>query len=130
MLEGYWCDIGTPQAYYRCCADALDGKLRITPGEAFTLREEQAAADEPETGACAECDCRDRAALMGALSELMLELGAEFDDGIRVHGGGYELHISPSAARSAVRIAVRSGDAEFAKALCLSARDVAEKLGM
>ena len=130
VLEGYWCDIGTPQAYYRCCADALDGKLRITPGEAFTLREEPAATDEPETGACAECDCRDRAALMGALSELMLELGAEFDDGIRVHGGGYELHISPSAARSAVRIAVRSGDAEFAKALCLSARDVAEKLGM
>ena len=32
VMEGYWCDIGTPQAYYRCCADALDGKLRLTPG--------------------------------------------------------------------------------------------------
>ena len=60
----------------------------------------------------------------------MLELGAEFDDGIRVHGGGYELHISPSAARSAVRISVQAEDAEFAKALCISAHQVAEKLEM
>ena len=78
----------------------------------------------------AECACRDRARLMGTLAELMLELGAEYDDGIRVRGRNYELHISPSAARSAVRIAVRSEDAEFAKALCLSARRVAEKLEM
>ena len=130
VLEGYWCDIGTPQAYYRCCADALDGKLHVTPGEQFALPNEPAAEDAPEEGACAECACRDRAGLMGALSELMLELGAEFNDGIRVHGGGYELHISPSAARSAVRIAVQSEDTEFAKALCLSAKEVAEKLGM
>ena len=130
VLEGYWCDIGTPQAYYRCCADALDGKLRVTPGEQFVLPNEPPAKDAPEEGACAECACRDRAELMGALSELMLELGAEFDDGIRVHGWGYELHISPSAARSAVRISVQAEDAEFAKALCLSAHQVAEKLGM
>lgn len=128
VLEGYWCDIGTPQAYYRCCADALDGKLRLTPGESFTAPETPPEEDAPEEGVCAECACRDRARLMGTLAELMLELGAEYDDGIRVHGAGYELHISPSAARSAVRIAVRSEDAEFAKALCLSARRVAEKL--
>ena len=128
--EGYWCDIGTPQAYYRCCADALDGKLRLTPGESFAAPEPEPAEDAPEGGVCAECECRDRARLMGTLAELMLELGAEYDDGIRVRGRNYELHISPSAARSAVRIAVRAEDAEFAKALCLSARRVAEKLGL
>ena len=130
VLEGYWCDIGTPQAYYRCCADALDGKLHLTPGESFAAPEAEPQEDAPEEGVCVECVCRDRAGLMGTLAELMLELGAEYDDGIRVHGRDFELHISPSAARPAVRIAVRSEDAEFAKALCLSAKEVAEKLGL
>ena len=128
VLDGYWCDIGTPQAYYRCCADALDGKLRLTPGENFAVGETPTEEDEPEPGACAECECKDRARLMGTLAELMLDLGAEFSDGIRLHGGGYELHISPSATRSAVRIAVQSEDAEFARSLCLSAREVAKAL--
>ena len=67
---------------------------------------------------------------MGTLAELMLELGADYSDGIRVHGGGYELHISPSASRSAVRIAVQAEDTEFAKSLCLSARDLAAALAL
>ena len=45
VLEGYWQDIGTPEDYYRCCADALDGKLRLTPGEGFTLPQRP---EEPE----------------------------------------------------------------------------------
>ena len=67
---------------------------------------------------------------MGTLSELMLDMGAEYDDGIRLRGKDYEMHICPSAVKSAVRIAVRSDNAEFARALCLSAKDVAEKLKM
>ena len=90
-LDGYWCDIGTPQAYYRCWADALEGKLRLNPGEAFRTPEEPETPDEDE-------------------------------------GKGYRLHISPSAQSSAVRIAVQSEDTEFARALCLSARELAEAL--
>ena len=127
-LDGYWCDIGTPQAYYRCWADALEGKLRLNPGEAFRTPEEPETPDEDEEGVCERCACTDRARLMGALSELMLDMGARFDDGIRLEGKGYRLHISPSAQSSAVRIAVQSEDAEFARALCLSAREVAEAL--
>ena len=41
---------------------------------------------------------------------------------------GYRLHISPSAKSSALRIAVQSEDAEFARALCLSAKELAEAL--
>jgi len=26
-MDGYWCDIGTPRAYYRCSLDVLDGRL-------------------------------------------------------------------------------------------------------
>ena len=129
-MEGYWCDVGTPQDYYRCCADALDGKLRITPGEAFRLTERQEPEERGEEGVVACCDCENRARLMGTLSELMLDMGADYDDGIRLRGRDYELHISPSAVRSSVRIAVRSPDAEYARALCLSAREVVEKLGM
>ena len=130
VMRGYWRDIGTPQDYYRCCADALDGKLRLTPGAAFQLAGRPEIADEDEEGYVLSCDCEDRARLMGTLSELMLDLGASFDDGIRLSGKDFELHISPSAVRSAVRIAVRAEDAELARALCLSAKDVAEKLEM
>ena len=130
VMSGYWRDIGTPQDYYRCCADALDGKLRLTPGDAFRLAEHPVPEEENEDGFILNCDCEDRARLMGTLSELMLDMGASFDDGIRLKGPDYELHISPSAVRSAVRIAVRAEDAELARALCLSAKNVAEKLNM
>ena len=86
--------------------------------------------DTDEQGYTLSCACENRARLMGTLSELMLDMGASFDDGIRLSGKDYELHISPSAVHSAARIAVRSPDAELARSLCLSARDVAEKLDM
>lgn len=28
-MDGYWCDIGSPRSYLRCCLDALDGKLKL-----------------------------------------------------------------------------------------------------
>ena len=40
------------------------------------------------------------------------------------------MHISPSAAHSAIRIAVNSEDAEYAKELALSARELAQALDM
>ena len=130
VMAGYWRDIGTPQDYYRCCADALDGKLRLTPGPAFQLAEPAVPQDRAEEGYVLSCDCEDRARLMGTLSELTLDMGARFDDGIRLEGKDFAMHISPSAVRSAVRIAVCAEDAEYARALCVSARDVAEKLRM
>ena len=130
VMQGYWRDIGTPQDYYRCCADALDGRLRLTPGEAFRRPAPEPVSDCEEEGVVLCCGCLDRARLMGTLSELMLELGADYGDGIRLSGKNYELHISPSAVSSAVRIAVKSPDAELAKSLCLSAKDVVQKLNM
>ena len=29
QMDGYWCDVGTPRAYYQCCLDALDGKVHL-----------------------------------------------------------------------------------------------------
>ena len=128
---GYWCDVGSPLSYYRCCVDALEGKLELEPGAAFAARAQAAEADsEEESDARLDCACHDRAALMGALSEAMLDMGADYSDGIRLAGRGYSLHIAPLAAREAVRVSVRSADAEFARSLALSAKEVIDALGM
>ena len=31
-MDGYWCDVGSPLAYYRCCVDALEGRVALEPG--------------------------------------------------------------------------------------------------
>ncbi|MCR5663335.1 MAG: nucleotidyltransferase family protein [Oscillospiraceae bacterium] len=125
VLDGYWCDVGTPLAYYECCADALRGRLRLTPGEGFAPSAGPEEEPEPEG---LEVPCRDRAELMGALSELFLELGADYGDGISLIRPRFELHIRPSPSRSAIRVAVSAEDAEFAQSLALSASEIARAL--
>ena len=125
-MEGYWADVGTPLSYYRCCVDALEGRLHLEPGEAFRPAVQPTAGEEAGEAEGLSCPCRSRAALMDALSRSMLEMNADFSDGIRLHGRNYELHIAPEARRSAIRIAVQSPDAEFARSLALSAKELAE----
>lgn len=130
-MEGYWCDVGSPLSYYKCCVDALEGRLRLHPAPSF--RQESAASAEtppPPGTADLDCPCRSRAELMGVLSQAMLDLGADYSDGIRLHGRRYELHIAPLAERSAVRVSVSSQDAEFAKELAFSARDLIRALDL
>ena len=93
----------------------------------FTTKSRTEAAP---AGITLDCACRSRAALMGALSGLMLELDADYSDGIRLHDPRYELHIAPLAARSAVRIAVDSRDAELARSLALSAGELVRALDL
>ena len=61
VMEGYWRDIGTPLDYYRCCADALEGKLKLTPGERFRQPAQEPAADSEEDGCVTLCTCQNRA---------------------------------------------------------------------
>ncbi len=127
-LEGYWCDVGTPLSYYRCCVDALEGRLRLDPGEGFCLSAPAPEEHELPEGFLLELPCKDRAALMGRLSQWMLELPADYSDGIRLHDPRFELQISPESRKSALRIAVKAADAEFASRLAYSARDLAKAL--
>ena len=127
-MEGYWCDVGTPLSYYQCCVDALEGKLKLDIPPEFLPAAPKEAPESEEEGL--DCPCKDRAGLMGTLAELMMDMGADYADGIRLHGKDYELHISPSAVRSAVHVAVSSPDAEFAKELALSAKDLIQALDM
>ena len=128
-MEGYWCDIGEPLSYYRCCADALEGKLKLEPAEEFKTAENSVSETAEEDSArVLEYRCVNRARLMGALSRALLEMDADYSDGIRLSSPRYSLHVSPLAARSAIRIAVASEDAEFADRLALSFRELAKAL--
>ncbi len=132
-MEGYWCDVGSPLSYYQCCVDALEGRLDITPDAAFMRIAQSANQDDDSAdadGECVDCRCRDRAALMHALSEAMLDMGADYSDGIHLRGNSYTMHIAPLSATSAVRVSVRAEDAEFARSLAFSARELISALDL
>lgn len=130
-LEGYWCDVGSPLSYYKCCVDALEGRLKLSIPPEF-LPASSGALPQPEekSDASLDCPCRSRAALMGALSRAMLDMGADYADGIRLHRQRFDMHISPLPESSAIRIRVSSEDAEFAKELALSAGELAQALDL
>ena len=130
-MEGYWCDVGTPQSYYRCCADALEGRLKIDVLPAFFPPEGQKRPRREEKAAAVlDVPCRDRAAAMAALSTLMLEMGADYSDGIRFPLAEGGVHICPRAGTSAIAVAVDAPDAEFAASLALSAGEIIKALDL
>ena len=130
-MEGYWCDVGTPQSYYRCCVDALEGRLMIDVPPAFFPPEGQKRPRREEKAAAVlDVPCRDRAAAMAALSTLMLEMGADYSDGIRFPLAEGGVHICPRAGTSALAVAVDAPDAEFAASLALSAGEIIKALDL
>lgn len=133
-LPGYWRDIGTPESYYRASLDALTGKLTLSPASAFIPTPAPAAVPAHdcggEEGAHLCCPCRDRAAVMRALSSASLDLGASFENGLTLTRDGYRVHISPVESASAVRVAVCSPDSAFARALTRSLAALIGALGL
>ena len=89
IMEGYWCDIGTPRAYYQCNLDALDGVYRV-PGQTETARR--------------IIPCRDRARLMRAMSETLAEFGADFTDGLSYSSENGLAHLAPLPDRTALAL--------------------------
>ena len=103
-MEGYWQDIGTPRAYYQCCLDVIDGRLRTDPPLA---EETSAPCDAPEGE---PVPCRDRAGLMRAASEAFMEAGADIEDGLHFRDGDWDVRVQPDPNDSALR--VRAGSPE------------------
>lgn len=135
LSEGYWADIGTPLGYYRCCADALEGKVRLDiapeylPGPEPPRAPSRSAAGRGKPAAAVrDFPCADRAAAMGALSSLMLEMDADYSDGISLSLPRGSVSIRPRADRSALRVSVSSPDAEFASSLAVSLGDLIRAL--
>lgn len=48
--DGYWCDVGSVESYYKCCMDALDGKLRAFCPELESTVRRKGADDAPFCG--------------------------------------------------------------------------------
>ena len=107
-MDGYWCDIGTPRAYYRCCLDVLDGRLSPTPPEAPESPDAPAQCTDPLRRSV---PCRDRAHRMRTLSEAMMEAGADFTNGLHVRDGSWELTVRPDAEVSALQVEANTPDA-------------------
>ena len=89
VMDGYWCDIGTPQAYYQCNLDALNGLYHL-PGGSDTPRR--------------ILPCRDRARLMRAMGEALAEFGADFSDGLTLSDSHGQAHLAPLADRCALAL--------------------------
>ena len=130
-LEGYWCDIGTPRAYFQCCLDALDGVLKLpdVPAEAPPKAEHErrkplgrGAPVERRVG------CRDRAKLMRRISETMMEAGAALDDGICLKSEHCALRISPDPDHEEIRIETSARDAAFSGHLADALEGLANSL--
>ena len=125
---GYWCDVGTPLSYYKCCWDALSGNLNIEPTPEFLTGKTNEEPESLPDGI--DCPCGDRAAVMGVLSEALMDMDTDYSDGLKVNGVGYELHIAPRADIEAVHVSVNSQDAEFAERLMLSAKELIKVLNL
>jgi mannose-1-phosphate guanylyltransferase/phosphomannomutase len=104
ILAGYWCDIGTPRAYYQCNLDALDGLYPLPEGTITPRR---------------IVPCADRAWLMGALSQTLVAFGADFTDGLTIESDLGHAHLAPLAGRSAL---VLEGDGPVVRKLEAYAR--------
>lgn len=87
VMEGYWRDIGTPRDYYQANLDALDGLYRL-PGEKSLTRR--------------VLPCKNRARLMRAMSEALVEFGADFSHGLTVEGASGKAHLAPLAESDAL----------------------------
>ena len=110
VMDGYWCDIGTPQAYYQCNLDALNG-LYDLPGEQSPPRR--------------VLPCRDRARLMRAMGEALAEFGADFSDGLTLDDGNGRAHLAPLPDRSALAL---EGDRAAVRRLEALARKLEKRL--
>ncbi len=115
-MEGYWCDIGSPRAYYQCCVDALDGRIRLD-GESRQEPEQPNRSRRTDDGAQRVFVCRSRARLMRALSQSLMEAGADFSDGITLENTAGRVHFAPAADREALTISAKAADPARSSAL-------------
>ena len=108
-MEGYWCDIGTPRAYYQCCLDAMDGKVGLADVPK-SVPEQPGYIRRPDAGTQRVYFCRSRARLMRALSQSLMEAGADFSDGVALENAAGRVRIAPVPDRKAVAISAQAAD--------------------
>lgn len=116
-MHGYWCDIGTPQAYHRCCLDALEGRLKLSDTPAAAEPAHPAYTKRPDAGVQQIYRCRSRARLMRMVSQALMEAGADFSDGIRLENEAGQVRIMPAADSESVVVSAKAADPSKSAAL-------------
>lgn len=131
VMPGYWCDVGTPRAYFQCCLDALDGALRL-PDAPFEKTAPAAHAERSPLEGRARTErrvaCRDRAKLMRAVSGAMMEAGAALDDGVVLRSGHCALRVSPAPDADELCIETAADDEDFSGRLADALGDMVQRL--
>lgn len=125
-MDGYWCDVGTPLSYYKCCVDALEGRLKLDIPESFRPAAREKSRES--TAFTEEYPCRDRASLMGTVSSALMDFSPDYSDGIVINTPSCSLRIAPAEEVSALRIYTSSADTEFAKEFALTTRELIKAL--
>ena len=115
-LDGYWCDIGTPRAYFQCCLDALDGKIKLE-GIPKQDPEPPEYVTRSNAGTQRVYLCRSRARLMRALSQSLMEAGADFSDGLSLDNPFGLVKIAPLPDSEAISITARAADPSMSSEL-------------
>ena len=128
-MEGYWRDMGSPGDYFRCCADAWEGKWALPVGTGVldgprTARE--GGPYEEEGGIF--IPVADRAGVMGIVSAELMELGADYAQGLRLKTPRFLLRLYPAAEESALYLSVSSADEKLAGKMLSLMRDAIEKI--
>ncbi len=113
LLPGYWCDIGTPRAYYECNLAALDGRYQLPQASPAHSRRR-----------CV-LPCKSRARLMRVLAEYAAEFGADFSDGLSISSDQGRAHAAPLPGESAILI---EGEGACFRHLADIARDFESRL--
>lgn len=121
-MDGYWCDIGTPRAYYRCSLDVLDGAAE--PGAAGRSGRPAAAAPARRPEPPHRPLPRPRAPDAHGLGGHDGGRGGLYRR-LHLRDGGWELSIRPDANASALQVEANAPDAaaETARLLELMERD-------
>ena len=126
-LEGYWCDIGTPEAYYQCNLDAIHGLLRLEDAPAPELPH-PGYATRPDAGTQLLYRCRNRARLMRLLSQSLMEAGADFSDGLTLERASGHVRVTPAPDSEAVIISAGTADPSASAALAQEVSALARRL--
>ena len=108
-MEGYWCDIGTPEEYFRCNLDALAGRLRLPEplGPPPPPKTEAPAPRRPAAtpgGVRRTLTCRERAAAMGLVTRCLAEFGPELTEGLRLSTREGIVRIAPDSGTEALEV--------------------------
>lgn len=130
-MEGYWCDVGTPEAYYQCCLDAIEGRFPIPdapPEEPPPVNSVPDAPLKGESSVSRLFSCRDRARLMAAMSACMLELGADLSSGLTLSGQHCAVRVRPDPEKPALKIEASSPDPHFSRELLTMTENLAREL--